>query len=280
MILGKTVQPFQFLDRDGRVLLFTLIIFGSYAIQRLQPQLTGYAQRFTAQPARLILPIILAIALAFNLKEANALTQANSHMRADFEEWGKLKNYRSEFVALTQELQKPSYRDRPVMGTFDIQPYVWWVGFNQGRSFLPPAPLTTVDDAVIEQRLAQFCRLLGMAPEQYFNVINRRLTQIFWLGHNKYQASGAHTYAPINDYFPADQAAIANTGILNSQNVILPISEQRRLLQQYLRTEIKELPQLDIIVLDRDSLTLGLEIKDNRFIKTYENGIFQVWIAR
>lgn len=268
-LLGKTVQPYQFLDRYERVILLALIglIGGGLKTIKLNE----------IPPIRLILPIVLATALAFNIKEINGLTQVKSHMRSDFEEWGKLDNYRSEFNKLTQELKKPEYKSLKVMGSFDIQPYVWWVGFNQGKSFLAPAPLTTVNDAEIETRLAQFCQILGMPPQQYLAMINRRLTQIFWLGHNKHQASGAHTFAPLSDYTPDAQATIAQTGSLNSQNVILPISEQRRLLQQYLQLIKIEQPKLDLIVLTRDDLTSGLTVKDDRFTKSYENSLFQVW---
>jgi hypothetical protein len=167
-----------------------------------------------------------------------------------------------------------------VMGSLDLQPYVWWVGFRQGKSFLPPAPLTTVDDREIETRLAQFCHLLGMPTEQYLDLINRRLTQIFWLGHNKHQASGAYTFAPLSDYTTAAQVAIARTGKLNSQNVILPKSEQRRLVQDYVQTSMIDFPQLDVIVLTRDGLTAGLDPGSDRFVKTYENEVFQVWVWR
>ncbi len=276
VILGKTVQPFQFLDRYERVILLALIVLIGSGFQTMKPNI----QSKLTQSGRLILPIVLATALAFNLKEINGLTQAKSHMRSDFTEWGKVENYRSEFDALTQELMKPQYQSLKVIGTFDIQPYVWWVGFNQGKSFLPPAPLTTVHDAEIETRLAQFCQLLGMPPQHYLGTINRRLTQIFWLGHNKHQASGAHRFAPLSDYTAEAQAAIAQTGSLNSQNVILPISEQRRLIQQYLQPIKPPLPTLDLIVLTRDEMTAGLTVQDDRFIKTYENAVFQVWVRR
>jgi hypothetical protein len=271
LLLGKTVQPYQFLDRYERVILLSLILligsgFQTFKFKKLQSE-------------RLILPIVLAIALAFNLKEMNGLVQVKSHMRSDFSEWGKLENYRLEFDALTQELKKPEYQQLKVMGSFDIQPYVWWVGFNQGNSFLPPAPLTIVNDDEIETRLAQFCQLIGMSPQQYLNMINRRLTQIFWLGHNKYQASGAYTFAPLSDYTPQAQAMIAQTGTLNSQNVILPISEQR-LIQQYLKPIPTLLPKLDLIILTKDEMINGLTVQDNRFIKSYENAVFEVWIRR
>jgi hypothetical protein len=266
--LGKTVQPFQFLDRYERVILLALVTLIGGGVQMIKLK--------ELQSTRLILPIVLATALAFNLKEVNGFTQVKSHMRPDFEEWGKLENYRSEFNELTQELSKPEYKKLKVMGSFDIQPYVWWVGFNQGKSFLAPAPLTTVNDREIEARLAQFCQILGMSPQQYLTVINRRLTQIFWLGHNKHQASGAHTFAPLSDYTADAQATIAQTGSLNSQNVILPISEQRRLINQYLQNQTTT-PRLDLIILTRDDLTAGLRVKDDRFIKTYENSLFQVW---
>jgi hypothetical protein len=272
VVLGKTVQPFQFVDRFERVICLGLLVL-------LGSGLTLVSQRFKRPPtSRLVLPVVLALALAFNLKEMNGLVQVKTHMRSDFAEWGQVENYRSAFDGLTQELSKPSYHG--VMGSLDLQPYVWWVGFRQGKSFLPPAPLTTVDDREIETRLAQFCHLLGMPTEQYLDLINRRMTQIFWLGHNKHQASGAYTFAPLSDYTQAAQKAIARTGKLNSQNVILPKSEQRRLVQDYVQTSMIDFPQLDVIVLTRDGLTAGLDPGRDQFVKTYENEVFQVWVWR
>lgn len=282
LVLGKTVQPFQFVDRFERVIALALLVLLGSGFT-LAKKVTKSLQA-AGRSRRLVLPILLALALACNLREMSGLVQVKTHMRSDFAEWGRLSNYRSAFNGLTQELSKPSYKG--VMGSFDLQPYVWWVGFRQGKSFLPPAPLTTVDDREIEMRLAQFCQILNMPVAQYLEVINNRLVQIFWLGHNKHQASGAYTFAPLSDYSPASQKIIAQTGQLNSQNVLLPKSEQLRLIQAYLQlaTTTTPIPPLDVIVLTRDGLTDGLvpggARPENSFVKTYENEIFQVWRRR
>ncbi|MBD2325761.1 hypothetical protein [Alkalinema sp. FACHB-956] len=292
VILGQTVQIYQFFDRFLRVMGFGLVIYGSYGLrqlfQRVQPE--GLPQRWRA----IGLATGLALALLFPFREAQALVSNGQHVRADFPEWQALPDYRHNFNALVAELAKPEYHSAKVLGTLDVQVYAWWVTFQNGASYLPEAPLTTVSDREIEARLLSFCKLLNLSPQAFVGLINRSYTNLFWLGHGKYQASRAYTYAPLSDYFPAVQQQIGRTGLLNSLSVALPISEQRRLLETYWQTpgptgsnsklESSKLenskldsPRLDIIVLTQDASLQGASPIDPDFELTYENPAFRLW---
>lgn len=277
VVLGQTVQIYQFFDRFLRVIGFGLVIYGSYGLrqltQRIQP--AQIPQRWRA----IGLATGLALALIFPFREAQALVTNGQHIRADFPEWQSLPDYRQNLNALVAELDKPNYRSAKVLGTLDVQVYAWWVAFQNGASYLPEAPLTTVGDREIESRLLSFCKLINLSPQAFVGLINRSHTNLFWLGHGKYQASRAYTYAPLSDYFPAVQQQILQTGLLNSLNVALPISEQRRLLQTYLQMPVPDrtAARLDLIVLTQDASLQGTTPIDPDFELTYENPAFRLW---
>ncbi|MGI0491031.1 hypothetical protein ACN4EG_04395 [Alkalinema pantanalense CENA528] len=277
IVLGQTVQIYQFFDRFLRVMGLGLVVYGSYGLQQLMQRISPaqIPQRWRS----IGITTGLAVALIFPLREAQSLVTNSQHIRADFPEWQALPNYRQNLNALVAELSKPDYRSTKVMGTFDVQVYAWWVAFQKGASYLPEAPLTTVGDREIETRLLTFCKLLNLRPEVFLGLINRPGTNLFWLGHGKYQASRAYTYAPLSDYVPATQRQITQTGLLNSLSVALPISVQRRLLQTYLQTPDldRTKTRLDLIVLTQDALLQGTTPIDPDFELTYENPAFRLW---
>jgi hypothetical protein len=273
VVLGKGVQLYHFLDRLTRVLALALLVFSL--------QFASGVQRPAVTPEikRLLSLGLIGLSIALPLREATQLTRVSQHMRSDFPEYQALPNYRQNFTALVQELSKPEYQTVQVLGTLDIQVYAWWVAFRQGFSFLPEAPLTTVGDAEIEERLGIFCRLIGMNTGDFQALLQRNFTHIFWLGHDKHQASGAHRFAPLSDYDPPVQAMIRRTGILNSLNIALPNSERDRLTQQFqaLGTKPLRARRLDLIILGTDASVRDFAPPPALFEPLYQNAAFRVW---
>src|SRR5262249_61585722 len=109
--------------------------------------------------------------------------------------------------------------------------------------------LTTVPDAVIEERLFRFCHLLGMDRSEFARFLNRRYVATFWLGLAKYNFSKGHMASSYDDYSPEAQRTLANTTIFSAWNIAIPTSEQRRLATAYGETPAGALPRLDVIVL-------------------------------
>jgi hypothetical protein len=293
VVLGKGVQLYHFFDRFTRLVLLAMLlllcdllplIYRFLAAPRSGQTLAPTSGQTSGQtPAQKLVALgLITLSLMFVLRDAASLSQASGHVRSDFPEWQALPEYRTSFEQLAAELAKPAYSEAKVIGTFDIQVYTWWLAFQQGHSFLAEAPLTTVADREIEQRLSLLCQLIGMKPVDFLTFINRYSTNIFWLGHNKYQASRAHTFAPLADYSPVVQEVIGNTGILNSLAVQIPIGEQRRLLFGFNRQLSQPAPdrRLDLIVLTNDSSLAAFAPPADRFELTYKNAAFRVWRRR
>jgi hypothetical protein len=285
IVIGKGVQLYHFFDRFLRIQLITFLIFSLYGGELLFQFVQQNRQSFLAQLQnksslkQFAIVIVLTLSLLISLREAVFISANAQHMRPDFPEWESLKNYRQNFSELVQELSKPNYQNQQVLATFDVQTYVWWVAFQEKNSYLPSAALSTVADREIEYRLSTLCKLIGMNTENFLNFINRNYVNIFWLGHDKYQASRAHTFSELSDYLPEVQKSILQTGILNSLNVAIPISEQLRLVGQFNQLDRNkiDLPKLDLVVLTTDQSLQGFAPPADEFDLTYRNAVFNVW---
>ena len=256
LISGKTIPTDPFLDRAGRIVLFAFILLTAYTWKALQPQIQrvlasgfGLGQGFgrgQGWVSRSLMAIACVLAIGFTAYDAQQIANHRGHEAVDRsnamqdgqyrEEQYREEQYRSNFAALTQELEKPEYKTRTVMGTWDVQPYVWWITFQNGRSFLPPAAFTTLDDAAIATRLQQFCQILELSSAQCVEQLQLPTTQPFWVPPQ-----------------------------FNVTKLQLDLKDERAL------------PRLDLIVLDRSQP--GQPNLD-RYVKTYENSIFQVWVLR
>lgn len=284
IVIGKGVQLYHFFDRFLRIQLITFLIFSLYGgelllqlIQQNRQHLSQLQNKTSLKQFAIV--IVLTLSLLMSLREAVFISANAQHMRPDFPEWESLKNYRQNFTELVEELSKPNYQNQQVLATFDVQTYVWWVAFQEKNSYLPSAALSTVADREIEYRLSTLCKLIGMNTENFLNFIDRTYVNIFWLGHDKYQASRAHTFSELSDYLPEVQKSILQTGVLNSLNVAIPISEQLRLVSQFnqLDRDKINLPRLDLVVLTTDQSLQGFAPPATEFDLSYQNPVFKVW---
>jgi hypothetical protein len=171
-----------------------------------------------------------------------------------------------------------------VAGLFDHQVAFWWLAFGGGNLFLAEPAFSTLPDSEVESRLITFCHLLGMTPDNFASFIRKPWVLVFWIGHNKYQASRLYTFSPIDDYSPEDQKKILSSpGVeswQSSWNIILPLSEEERLCHQYGSKTSHPSRRLDVIILTRYEIDMGLSPPRDDFVLEYENPVFQVWVHR
>jgi hypothetical protein len=224
---------------------------------------------------------IILVGVVASFGHAVRLSQKDTHMRSELEEYGSLTQYRTDFQGVTHELRQYSQLGDRVIGTFDHQLYSWWITFEQGFSFIPDPLFFTGADRDIEQRLAFLCRMLGMSPAQFHTFMMRPYVNHFWLAHNKYKVSKLHTFAPLSDYVLEDvQAAIEQAGTLGGRFAI-PLSEQERLQQDY--AALDHVPgnlKLDVLVLTNDVFLRRFHPPEGLFELIYENTTFRVWRRR
>jgi hypothetical protein len=287
LVLGKTIQPYHFALVSITVASYGVLIHALLLLQiaftRFQASL-GETGRCSVQRFMRALSIVIVIAaLLFTMQSTSSAARKSTHIRADFPEWEVLQDYRRHFTALIGELQHKRYAACKVAGLFDHQMAMWWLTFGGGKLFLVEPYSSTVSDREVESRFFSFCRLLGMTPDSFISFIKKPSILSFWFGINKYQASRLHTFSPMEDYSPENQKKILSTpGVESWQstwNVILPLSEEKRLRYEYEREPVHS-RHLDLIILTRSEIDSGFSPQLEDFTLGFENPVFQVWVRR
>jgi hypothetical protein len=288
-LLGSTVQAYHFQETFSRITSLLVLMIGVNAIDLLPIALERALRPLHGREAvaaavhgivqRTVVVTAVVISLLMTTRFARAMPAYERHMRPEFPEWRALPTYRRDFVQLARELESERYKDDVVLGTFDHQLWSWWVTFRPGSTFFSDAMITTLRGSEIERRLMLFCKVLGLNARQFEELINHRVVNIFWLAHDKYQASQAHTFAPLSEYAPEERAAIDETSILSSWAVAIPDSERQRLSDKFQRVQPAG-ERLDLIVLTKDAIAGDFHPAGDGFALTYENDTFRVWQKR
>ena len=178
-----------------------------------------------------------------------------------------------------------------MLGTFDLQVYSWWTTFGKGTLYIPFPQLSNASDDEIETRFIRFCQIIGMEENQFMNFIKRRYVLLFWLSHNKYQASFFHTFASLEDYDEEVRLRIKTVANVlreprkaswqETWTLVLPNSERARLLDKY-RTLSKQRfsEESDFIILLKDESMQNCQPPLDKYSKSYENASFNVWLKK
>jgi hypothetical protein len=288
LVLGTSIHPYHFalasITLASYGLLVHALILLQIAFMRAQSSLGASGSRSAQRFMRALSIVIIVAALLLNVQSASSAARKTTHIRTDVPEWEALQDYRRHFTALIGELRQERYAPCKVAGLFDHQVAFWWLAFGGGNLFLAEPAFSTLPDSEVESRLIAFCRLLGMTPDNFASFIKKPWVLVFWIGHNKYQASRLYTFSPIDDYSPEDQKKILSSpGVeswQSSWNIILPLSEEERLCHQYGSKTSRPSRRLDVIILTRYEIDMGLSPPRDDFVLEYENPVFQVWVHR
>lgn len=280
-VLGKSVQVYHFSEHIEKVVYLTILVFFLSTLSLKSLLFSGRNPKRAEERLGTIkvLAVILLSTVA-TVSSALEYSEVSGHMRPDFEEYQSLTNYRSDFLEITNELSIHRRQGAQVIGTLDAQLFSWWISFQNGHSFILDPSLTPLPDRVVENRLAAFCRILGLGSEEFKALINRPYVTNFWLGHDKYQASQAHTFAPLSDYDPEVRERIERADINSSWNLAIPNSEQERLLLLYESVDLKQVYAelaLDLIVLAKDAGSRDFLPAPELFKLSFENETFRLW---
>ncbi len=279
MLLGRTVQPGLFERQFDKIfsLNYFITIVAVMEAALMVPCLPALKNIVTKS----FISVVLVIAAASSVGWVTTLAGNGDHMRPTFEEYKELgPGYRDDFAALVRELEKPVYGECRVIGTFDHQAYAWWGGFRNGYSYLPDPLMTTASDGEIEQRFVEFCRLVGVQREELAAFAGLSYVNIFWIGHDKYQASRAHTLRPIADYSASTAVKISKTSPLDSWHVELPQTDAARLVSRYDASGDAPTGRLDLVVLNTDKSQRQLAPPGHLFEPVFSNASFRVWRRR
>ena len=293
-LLGKAIQPFHYKTVIFTFLGYAYLVYLLYSVElilharnvRGNVPLERIVSRIKAPTAKAVLTLgLVSLFLIYSaVVNVQRMHWQQSHMRATnrFGEWKSLHFYRRDFSALVNELEKKHYAGCAVLGTFDHQLYSWWVTFHGGYSFLPDPFATTVPDAVIEKRMVTLCQILRMSPSDFRSFISRRYVQVFFLAHNKYQMSKAHTFSPLEEYPQDALVKLRKTGVLSSWTLQIPEDELKRLAQLFKEaqdtTDMND--RLDLIVLTNDESLRDHFPDPETWNKAYENQTFRVFLRK
>jgi hypothetical protein len=279
ILLGQTVQPYQF---EIQVVVFKTLAMMACAGQLLDVAATQLAKRAPALAAKrawrpIALAIVAIVGIAASVERHAVRHSWPYHMRTDFIAY-RIPMYRESFEELIREFEKESYRGARVLATLDIQVHAWWSLFGGGQAYLPDPFATNVPDEEIEDRLLSFLKMHGVDRRRTLQLLQERLVQIFFLACAKYQASPAHTFAPLDEYPPKVRKSLTSMSVLQNWNVWIPESEALRLLEKYDRLPgTLQGRRLDVIVLGRGKLDGQLEPNPAEFQKSYANRAFRVY---
>ena len=187
--------------------------------------------------------------------------------------------YRAEFTELAKYLSTVARGEPQVLATLDHQVFVWWLTFTGGYSFLADPFSSTIPDCAIESRMGAFCHLIGMKAEEYRHFLQRQTVEMFWVSHDKYQASRAYAFSPLSDYPAQVQEEIKQASIFDNFHVVVPFSEMRRRSEDFERNEADSLGnrQLDIIVLTNDKPMDSFAPPSLCWQLTYQSPRFRVY---
>lgn len=267
---GKLVQIYHFqsaFDMTAYTALFILLIAAWPPCPALSAK-----RRFVIFAAALGLGAAIAsLALPF-AREAGP--PRKDHIQSYNE------RYRESLASLVRELKREIYADARQIGTLDHSVFVWWLTFRGGRTAVADAVLTRASDAIVEERLAAFAKLLGMDERSFRTFLHDPYTLIFLLGHDKYQASRAYTFSPLEEYRPEDRQRIAETPVWDTWRVALPVTEEERLARIFAGAGYREGEEPDLVVTGGVGPLAGFEPPGALYERTYANDSFIVWKKR
>jgi hypothetical protein len=293
VILGKTVQPYHFIDRAERLCGYTVILlvvlwvdamFQRWKSSRNFPVWERYVFPLTSYGATLTLILTF---FGYKTFISDGPTRFADPVRREYYRHmvNTKPSYRDAFSAVVRHMKLNIPRNA-VVASFDHQVFAWWMTFQDGHWFLVEPFVSSIPDQELETRLLLFCKTLGMSADDFIAFIqtsrgiqanNTGYVDTFWLGLAKYQASRLHTFAPLEDYTKEQQAAILKSA--NVWQTIIPKSELIRLRSKFEEITIDE-PEtrsLDVIVLSNSGPEKAWAPSENAWKLEFKNDGFRVF---
>jgi len=275
VVLGQGAQLFHFRDTTRYLLSFYLVFCVALLVQTIYERKLRIVKSWgnNLLPVKIVVLTLSLVSMVYTFGFGRVPDNTRPN---EMEERGK----RQAFYEMTQVIKPLRSKGYEVIGTWDIMVYPWWVNMLSGYSYLPEIFVTTLPDIVVERRLAQYCKLLGMNKEQFDSHIRSWEAQYDFIGECKYNATRTYALSPLSDYEPFEQTKIMSVSRDAAYNYIIPISERIRLQKVFDSVSIQNeyLYRLDIIVLRAKDVAAKLKPPSELFHKIFENSFYQVWI--
>ncbi len=268
--LGKGIQNNQFVDRVHSLASLGCVLF----------LLMMAVNLFRSRPVTLFTSAIVILAgLAIGLvNDARLAVGKEQQPRVWFDDFMPIATYRADLTGLFRELEKGTYKDVAVIGTFDQQLAMLWMTSEGRNLFIPDTFLSTVSDDEIERRTIHLSQIVGFSTDEFMRKATGTYFQERFLGLAKWQATTNYVAANLGDYTAEQLRRALRTRPGNDfWNVELPIGEQRRLRTRFETSGPVE-ARLDLIVLVDEASYRYLQGPMEGFKLNYRNQTFRVFL--
>lgn len=248
------------------------------AAATLAARLPAWARRGVAAAAALAL-LLLPVAedVRSSRRQGTARTEASP--------WAAYgDSYRLHFRALDQWYREdPRLRESRTFTTFCHEANFLLTAFHGKRAWLPDNAYSTLGDAELERRLFLSARLCQFTPQHFHGAMGNHFFMNYWLGCAKYWCADDHKFAPENEYTPWQLEEVRALGPLPPFNLVVPLSERRRLNQAYadfLREPLDPAACPDTVVLTAVLWEQGVAPRPDLYEQVFRNEIFAIYLKK
>lgn len=286
-LLGKGAQLYHYHSS-------TLPAFYSYAMIILLAQVIllawpARAETTATNPGRSVrlarrLLLTACFILAFVVALEGPLDRIHTQRTArdEIAPWAQLGDaYRPGFRGLDRAFREvDSLKKARTFATFCHEVNFLLAGFHDKRAYLPDNGFTTLQDAELERRLFEVCKICRMHPDEFSGFIQNMVVMNYWLGCAKYWFAVGQTFSTLDDYAEIYLNQLDRLGRQPAFSLALPRSEAERLTRSYADTvvndsDVSQYP--DVIVVDALILRQGFSPHQDIYREAYTNDVFFVY---
>jgi hypothetical protein len=203
--------------------------------------------------------IILIFSVNVNFFKKNAKVRMLSegvHFTSD-----NIDKLRNNFIDLTSYARNKLGKNKLLL-TNDLHTQLWWIFSNEKKFYFPYVFFVALNDQIIEKQLINAFKILKFNELDFINYFNQNkvtnwrivnTNNYFFLGHLKYQANYLKLNDSIKDYPFATHKFINKKSIHHTNQVILSNKETTNLKEKFLKSNIDQNLQPDLIILLKDN---------------------------
>jgi tetratricopeptide (TPR) repeat protein len=284
--LGQAAQIYHYLCNVVPILFgYAVIVLGYHALKPAFPLPEAVLLRSRGLGALVLAGVLVletALAAEQPLERCRHLGTPRGAAAA-YEPWAAFgDHYRPNLRALEHEfIANPVLQQARTFSTFNFDVSVLLTAFYDQRAYNPDPGASTLADDVIEDRLCEMGKVLGIPPEQFGSFVRQLHINNYYLACNKYRFATDYRFSGDEDYPSAYMAVLQRWHPQWGWVLFMPDSEVRRLVANYASVLARESdPQTlpDIIVLSRIEWNMGMTPAPEWYGAIYSNQIFQVYV--
>jgi len=205
----------------------------------------------------IIFILILSVNVNFFKKNSN-LRMLSEGEHFNLKNGDKLRN---NFIDLTNFASDKLDKNNLLL-TNDLHTQIWWIFSNEKKFYFPYVFFVALNDRIIEKQLINAFKILKFNELDFINYFNQNkvtdwrivnTNNYFFLGHLKYQANYLKLNDSIEDYPFVTHRFINKKSIHHTNQVILSNKEITNLKEKFLKSNIDQNLQPDLIILLKDN---------------------------